>query len=233
MVPSCQSGFLSLAADRVSAADVILTPSPKTSVGVSRHRALSRKSRQGHHRSMFMPGSRECAYKTASGRHEWPNRDPLGDKIRMDLAWLKRAKAIAILHLPFRPLEALEYPNLYEFAYNEPSSVADALGLIAIRPTGPVYPPPSPHPTPPRPGTGFCDTCPGKHNWQAEGDDSSEDCVKKFMDDLGLFDGGMGAGGGIIGGIKPVTGGPIAIGLGLGFFGQLAIANSFCDGCSQ
>jgi hypothetical protein len=26
---------------------------------------------------MFTPGSRGCAYKTVSGRHEWPNRDPL------------------------------------------------------------------------------------------------------------------------------------------------------------
>jgi len=29
---------------------------------------------------MFTPGSRACAYKTASGRHEWPNRDPIGER---------------------------------------------------------------------------------------------------------------------------------------------------------
>jgi uncharacterized protein RhaS with RHS repeats len=26
---------------------------------------------------MFTPGSRGCGYRTASGRHEWPNRDPI------------------------------------------------------------------------------------------------------------------------------------------------------------
>ncbi len=57
----------------------MLTPSQKTRVGVSRNRASGRKSRRGSCRSMFMPGSRGCAYKTVSGRHEWPNRDPLGE----------------------------------------------------------------------------------------------------------------------------------------------------------
>jgi hypothetical protein len=28
---------------------------------------------------MFTPGSRVCAYKTASGLDKWPNRDPLGE----------------------------------------------------------------------------------------------------------------------------------------------------------
>jgi hypothetical protein len=29
---------------------------------------------------MFTPGSRACAYKTVSGRHEWPNKDPMGER---------------------------------------------------------------------------------------------------------------------------------------------------------
>jgi hypothetical protein len=29
---------------------------------------------------MFTPGSRACGYKTASGRAEWPNRDPIGEE---------------------------------------------------------------------------------------------------------------------------------------------------------
>lgn len=29
---------------------------------------------------MFTPGSRHCAYRTASGRHEWPSRDSLGEE---------------------------------------------------------------------------------------------------------------------------------------------------------
>jgi len=37
-------------------------------------------SRRGRFRSMFTPGSRACAYKTASGRGEWPNRDPIGER---------------------------------------------------------------------------------------------------------------------------------------------------------
>jgi hypothetical protein len=28
---------------------------------------------------MFTPGWRGCGYKTVSGRHEWPNRDPIGE----------------------------------------------------------------------------------------------------------------------------------------------------------
>jgi hypothetical protein len=28
---------------------------------------------------MFTPGSRACAYRTASGRAKWPNRDPIGE----------------------------------------------------------------------------------------------------------------------------------------------------------
>jgi len=34
---------------------------------------------------MFTPGSRGCGYKTVSGRHEWPNRDPLGEFGGFDL----------------------------------------------------------------------------------------------------------------------------------------------------
>jgi uncharacterized protein RhaS with RHS repeats len=53
---------------------------PKTRVRGSCRHASGRMSRRGRGRSMFTPGSRPCAYKTASGRHEWPNRDPFGEK---------------------------------------------------------------------------------------------------------------------------------------------------------
>ena len=76
---SVQSGFFSLAADRVSAAAAFPTSPRKTRVGGSRCRASGRLSRRARRRSMFTPGSRACAYKTASGRHEWLNRDPIGE----------------------------------------------------------------------------------------------------------------------------------------------------------
>ena len=88
MVQSC---FPSLAAWPLSAASrgalAVLahghhawTTSPlKTRVGVSRSRASGRLSRRAHRRSMFTPGSRPCAYRTASGRGKWPNRDPIGE----------------------------------------------------------------------------------------------------------------------------------------------------------
>jgi hypothetical protein len=52
---------------------------PKTRVWGFSGNPSGRLSRRGRGRSMFTPGSRACAYKTASGRHEWVNRDPLGE----------------------------------------------------------------------------------------------------------------------------------------------------------
>jgi len=34
---------------------------------------------------MFTPGSRGCGYKTVSGRHEWPNKDPMGERGGLNL----------------------------------------------------------------------------------------------------------------------------------------------------
>lgn len=51
---------------------------------------------------MFTPGSRACAYTTASGRAKWPDGDPLG--------------------------EAGSY-NLYAFVHNNPIDYLDPLGL--------------------------------------------------------------------------------------------------------
>jgi len=87
-----QSCFPSLAASPLSAAArgalAVLahghhawTTSPlKTRVGVSRPRASGRLSRQRRFRSMFTPGSRACAYRTASGRAKWLNRDPIEER---------------------------------------------------------------------------------------------------------------------------------------------------------
>src|SRR5271155_1617756 len=76
MVADRQSRFTFLAADLLSAAQPSPTPLPKTRVRVFRRHASGRLSRRGRGRSMFTPGSRTCAYKTASGLGKWLNRDP-------------------------------------------------------------------------------------------------------------------------------------------------------------
>ena len=86
MVPSCQSGFNLLAAEPpkaerecfVSAAHP--PSSQKNRVGGFSGCPSGRLSRRGRGRSIFTAGSRVCAYKTVSGRHEWPNRDPIEEK---------------------------------------------------------------------------------------------------------------------------------------------------------
>ena len=95
MVEGAQSCFTSLAADRESAArqratfgplldyrphrtfTPVLPHRPKTRVGVFPGHPSGRLSRRGRRRPIITPGSRGCAYKTASGRHEWPSRDPI------------------------------------------------------------------------------------------------------------------------------------------------------------
>ena len=112
MVQSC---FPSLAAWPLSAASrgalAVLahghhawTTSPlKTRVGVSRSRASGRLSRRAHRRSMFTPGSRPCAYRTASGRGKWNSRDPS---------------------------EKAGGMSLYGFVSNHPIDDVDAFGLM-------------------------------------------------------------------------------------------------------
>jgi hypothetical protein len=86
VVQGCQSCFTSLAADRVSAArphhtftPLLHHPRPKTRARNFCRQASGRLSRRGARTPIITPGFRACGYKSASGRRQWLNRDPLGD----------------------------------------------------------------------------------------------------------------------------------------------------------
>ncbi len=116
MVADRQSRVTFLAADLLSAAQPSPTPPPKTRVGGFRRHASGRLSRRGRGRSMFTPGSRGRAYKSASGRGKWPNRDP---KDELGFEVLRNGKA------NLRGNGA----NLYGFVFNDPMDRYDLLGL--------------------------------------------------------------------------------------------------------
>jgi hypothetical protein len=98
VVEGAQSCFTSLAADRESAArpqatfrplldhrphrtfTAVLPHRPKTRVWGFSDTPSGRLSRRSRGRSMFTPGSRACAYKTASGLGKWPNSDPIQEQ---------------------------------------------------------------------------------------------------------------------------------------------------------
>ena len=117
MVQGCQSRFTSLAADRVSAATALLpalrsfsegeTSSLKTRARNFCSNPPGRISRRARVRPMFTPGSRACAYRTASGRAKWLSRDPA-----------------AVLKV---------FSNLYVFVDNQPISNVDYVGMWTIQ----------------------------------------------------------------------------------------------------
>jgi RHS repeat-associated protein len=102
MVADRQSRFTFLAADLLSAAQPLPTPLQKTRVGGFRRHASGRLSRRRRDRSINTPGSRGCAYKTVSGRHEWLNHDPIQERGGI---------------------------NLYQFVFNNPLKHIDEYGL--------------------------------------------------------------------------------------------------------
>jgi len=101
MVANHPSGFFDLAAAPRQPLAVTTWPtSPrKTRVGFFRHRSSGQTSSRRRCRSMFTPGSRACGYKTVSGRHEWLNRDPIGEKGSINLYLFCFDNALDIIDL--------------------------------------------------------------------------------------------------------------------------------------
>jgi hypothetical protein len=127
-------------ANRTVPASIWPTSPLKTRVWGLRCNPSGRMSRRSRFRSMLTPGSRACAYKTASGRGEWPNQDPVGE---------------------FGGI------NLYALALNDPMNRVDPLGLQLLPSIPGTWPipganPPSPEEpkTPPPPPPGWPSECP-------------------------------------------------------------------------
>jgi hypothetical protein len=102
------SGLLPLAAAGCSAAPAcqscahIQTSPRQTCVWGVRRRPSGRLSRRSCFRPIPTPSSRACGYKTASGRLQWPNPDPIGE---------------------------VGGENLFSFLANSPLWYVDTLGL--------------------------------------------------------------------------------------------------------
>jgi hypothetical protein len=125
VVQDTQSGFSFVAADQPSVAGKRLSSIttgncfPKTRVRGFRRRASGRLSLVAAQSPGFTPGWRTCAYKTVSGRREWPNRDPLGDRaFRSRIGYVQTAKRRSKTEL-----------TLYSFVSNNALSRFDPLGL--------------------------------------------------------------------------------------------------------
>jgi hypothetical protein len=138
VVEQCPRGFCFVHADSLSVVEEGLssvctgTLRLKTRFGGSRRCPSGRLLLATAQSPGFTPGWRTCAYKTASGRREWPNRDPAGEA---------------------------EDVNLYRFAYNNSVGFFDSDGFqVTTAPPAPSRPPgptllPRPGPGPgPKPG---------------------------------------------------------------------------------
>jgi hypothetical protein len=116
VVHASQSGASLLTADGLTIANVPTSPR-ETRVRGFCGSLSGRKSRRSRFHSMFTPGLLTCAYKTASGRREWPNRDPLSGLSATTLGAVFRS-----------PVEVTEGPNLFKFSLNNPLYFVDSDG---------------------------------------------------------------------------------------------------------
>ena len=91
------------------------SPRQSRAVGFRRHPS-GRKSRRGRFGSMFVPRSRACVYKNASGQGKWPNRDPINEF------------GFNLLIQSQNPFNWDEEKNLYGFVRNNPVELYDADG---------------------------------------------------------------------------------------------------------
>ena len=119
------SCFTLLAADRPQRPPFARPTSPlKTRVRGFCAGPSGRFSSRGRRTRKSQRVAGRAAYKTASGRGKWPNRDPLGD---LGFMTLQTDGRLQTRLLP--PGERLQAPNLYEFVVNDPISKRDPLGL--------------------------------------------------------------------------------------------------------
>jgi hypothetical protein len=105
-IPTLAAG-LRLAAPGRGAGACRTVCNPETRVGGFCCKPSGRKLRRGRFRPINTPGWRVCGYKTASGRADWPNRDPLGERWGI---------------------------NLYQFVRNNSVNTIDSDGRIAVLP---------------------------------------------------------------------------------------------------
>jgi len=132
VVANHPSGFFDLAASPRQPLAVAAWPtSPrKTRVRGFRRRASGQTSRRRRCRAMFTPGSRPCGYKTVSGRHEWPNRDPIhepGFELVANSATHGKESSAERLQEVLNAIHGSK--NLYDFVANNPINGVDIQGL--------------------------------------------------------------------------------------------------------
>ena len=184
MVADCQSRFIgpqalpALAADLLSAAQPL--PTPKTRVRGSRRRPSGRLLQPGRFRSINTPGLRACAYKTASGRRKWPNRDPWGEfgfQILQNVG----------IHVK----EASDgNPNAYSFVAGDPEDFADTDGRAWWPPSKwPIWPKPKPKPPTPTPGLPGILNGPDCQSWLADPtvENCMACCLEQYMKQINLW----------------------------------------------
>jgi hypothetical protein len=121
------SCFAPLAADRLQRRPFASPTSPlKTRVRGFCRSASGRFSSQRRKTHAIATGSEPCAYKTASGRGKWPNRDPLGE---LGFETINEDAVVGSSDSVLRLAEILEGPNLYECVRNSPVGSIDLYGL--------------------------------------------------------------------------------------------------------